>query len=585
MIASTLAGRIERQRLERKDVETLLAAPWCWPAGVKPQAPALKSGPRLPLQTGCAPFVTESDGSVVALWVVGANDQSLLQVALPLSQETLVAVQCAYQAASRLVPTGLGALDWSSAHLARKVDEVALGDQCPRLDLVAGRSLGLAAALAHISRVLGQPHPVHVIAIGDIDATGVVRAVDENGFRAKLEGLRLLAPAITTVLCSNAQGAANAAPGARPQLVAVANLEEACAATWGRPLDAQITDAGTWKRLVREVRIRSFTPSGGGNFAGVARASNAIMRVHAEVLKMEPILLETLQYASAIAQRHINQAPSGDLPVPNALAKGPFAYEALAHWIQHQTDSGSADASEVERSARALVDQWDPIQHVPAHALPVVGALARFFAATGRATEALHLATATAGAFVECDKRSDATHSLSEAFRLAGLMTSAGGFQVAESLWREIQEAPAVAPGAPFVRLSRAKAGCLLGMPTHTWLPDVEALWANRQSAPAAYLGDSAGRLLALTRQERRAQIHETLTRELCDLDADRAWAAAMWLSLMALDKALAENADADATSAAEQVRALNPGLVGRLERTRPTNVPTPAWLARAYPY
>jgi len=565
----------------RPRADALRAGPWCWPPDWDPESVAaaeavtgLDEPP--PTQAGSALLLTVSDvAGAVWLLRVGAADAP----GHPLGPDARTAWGEAAVAIARTAPIlwrSLGASAPPPVELLGLVPRP--GEAASPRRVVDGRSLGLAMALARASAAVGYPLDANVAATATIDPFGAVGPVD--GLALKARTLAEVAPRVTRLLVSASQPEGDLADAREHGLEVITVRSVAEAIDLALPgLDAWFDEAGGDPEQRAELVASLLALALGDRTALVSW--DPVRRAAERALAWpggSPDEEVSLTLVAAIAGRHQGARPQAPLPSDawiRALPP-PARQRAVAHVVQSAADCGAPGAA----AAEALAARFGaPIEDAHPAELMIHGALARLYAVTGRAAEALATQRALAEAWRLRRELADATYPLAEWYRLAGAVGDEGSYRDAVAFEERAPARTPLGPGAAWVTLARARAAAALG---HR--DEALALAANlsdARSAPAhvtlgalrvrAHLGDVS--FEAARERVRSAPVPEPLRHR--------------YALLLALDRACHDGEDVAAEQAVDALAEHEPEPTGHLLRAWPgaPGPPRAAWVRAIYPY
>jgi hypothetical protein len=436
-----VGGRVIRTALAEGSATRLrrpLSRPWCWPVdpGDVARAQALGFAPPSPPLPGHTLAVTLSPRVV---WEVAPGSGGW-----PLVGEAAATAWRAPRVAARALPFA-PALERVAAPTTLGLFDLA-AEAClsPAID---GGSLGLALVLAHASLFLGLPVPADLVALGTVDAAGVVGGVD--GFDEKVDWLRAAAPSVRRLLVG---------PGAPActgfELVGVASAAEAVERVFATATQQMPDDPDTLARAARQLRRTVWTDRPGLlDWAAVARTADAVARrLPAGAARAEAEL------ALAVARRHLG----GDEPLPWPLPAWPWLAErgirlrAVAHVVQSWADAATPCAPHLLAEAAAHLAPAG--ERTDGDAM-LLGALGRAWVAAGDEPRGLRVLGEAVDLWWALEREEDSTHALCEQLRVAALLGERTTVAAAAERAATLQASPAMDPGATaFLALALGQA-------------------------------------------------------------------------------------------------------------------------------
>jgi len=548
--------------------------PWCWSVHAA-------GAPDMPV--GVAPAVTLRGGTV-ALWALtSAPVPSSLSGGLhraALGAEAMASWHAAVLALPRSLPVlwrdlrDLAQQPPVPVHLCSHLAEPGI----ERRDrVVDGGSFGLAFLLQLASRVLSLPLPPDVIASVAIDELGRTSRVD--GLFEKLDGIATLAPRISRVLVAASQHDEVRSSSGRLQLVPVRTAAQALDVVFGDALGIRLAEAGSDDARRRELVDAFFRLALVGR--GAAVDWSPVERGARIALRDWPPAFDDryrLQFAAGVAARHERNA--GEIAVPGSawldMQPAPIRVGVLTHLVQQCADTGTPSPDQIEPYAATQVPKDLGAAFVPQ--LQLAGALARLWAVTGRAADALDMQQRVARAFVAAFEDSQVSFQLSEWFRLSGALGDAEAFARAEAFCSKVDATGGLsASGAPYVRLAQARARVELGQADAETRDRLDTL--SRDLSVPAHVRWSACRWAA--RAWRQAGERTLADERVTAMELERAKAphAARYLLLAEFDAAQAGHGTAEAFL--DRLAALDPGPLTHLRVAYESD----ADIVRFYPY
>lgn len=583
-------GRGAADRAARARLAPVLGlGPWAWPdAGHAGHALAreIAGSTPPPVPVGAIPGLTV-EGRCGFAWILHSDPTR--QPSAELGRSARASWDAAALALPRSVP-----LLWSSVNAAH-ADEPRLQlvatlvehGQAPRCSIVHGPSFGLAFFLLQASRVFHTPLPADLVASAAITDDGRIEPVE--GLPVKIAAARASFPALRRVLVAASQVEDARACAAPLEVIGVASASQALEHVFGGRLVGLLLAEGADAQRRQELAEWFF------RFALVGRGElvdwSPVASAAAEALARWPALSADqrflLAFAQGIAERH--EFNAGALPVPTEAwlrsRPAPLRLQLLAHLVQQAADVGSPAPGEL--AALLATFRQPDIHEGHPMAWRVEGAWARLLAVTGRPTEALERQRRLAHAYFGSLLYADVSFPLTEWFRLAGALGDRTALAAADDMRQRLLPLGAFgAQGRAYVELARARASLLLSSPPSEASLGVVRSLAN-QPAMAHHVRWAAARVLLRVVGRDAAEAEETLS-ALAEAAAspDRRvhHAARVATALIALDTALDHGGTSAAAAACDAMRALEPGLVGHLERAAASGERAAA-VARFYPY
>jgi hypothetical protein len=519
-------------------------------------------------------------GGTVSLWALSSEPHPPSLHRATLGPEAIASWETAVLALPRSLPVlwrdlrEFAGQPPTPIHLCSHLVEPAIER---REFVVDGGSFGLAFLLQLASRVLSLPLPGDLIASVAIDGLGRTSRVD--GLAAKLEGIDALAPRIVRVLVAASQHEEVRGSAGRLELVPVRTAAQALDLVFGEALGARLADAGSDDARRRELVDAFFRLALVGR--GAAVDWSPVERGARIALQKWPPAFDDryrLQFAAGVAGRHERNA--GEIPVPGPAwldaQPEPIRVGVLTHLVQQSADTGTPPPAEIEPYAVTLVPKDLGSAYVPQ--LKLAGALARLWAVTGRAAEALDLQQRVARAFVAIFEESEVSFQLSEWFRLAGALGDAEAFERAEAFLARLEATGGVsAAGRPYLELARARAAVDLGRADAAVRDRLDTM--SRDLTVPAHVRWSACRWAA--RAWRQAGQPARADARLVDMELERTKAphADRYLMLAEFDAAVGRAGSAQAFL--DRLAALDPGPLTHLRAA----YESPADIVRFYPY
>jgi hypothetical protein len=448
--------------------------------------------------------------------------------------------------------------------------------------VVDGGSFGLAFLLHLASRVLSLPCPPDILASVAIDELGRASRVD--GLPQKLAGIAEMDPQITRVLVAAPQHEeVGAAAAGRLQLVPVRTAAQALEIVFGEALGTRLAEAGSDDARRRELVDAFFRLALVGR--GAAVDWSPVERGAAIALREWPMAFDDryrLQFAAGIAARHERNA--GEVVLPGSAwldsQPAPIRVAILTHLVQQCADTGTPPVADIEPFAARQLPADLGSAFVPQ--LKLAGAVARLWAVTGRAADALEMQQRVARAFVAIFEEGEVSFQLSEWFRLSGALEDADAFAAADALLARLDTIGCMsAAGKPYVELSRARARVQLGTLDRAVAERLDRL-SSDLSVPA-HVRWSAHRWVVrawrgLGEKDRAAEGLSDMLR-----NGRTVPHALRYLVLAGLDADILEHRAAaeDVRAGIARLRDLDPGPMGHLEAA----YREPADIIRFYPY
>jgi hypothetical protein len=584
--------------LDPSEVRRFRRGPWCWPW--PEQADRLERARRLvgadepSLVPGQVLLLTVSEANGAALWSFPAVAGEPPSETRGFTEVTARVWKDACSALPRSLP-----FLWESLSRARDVPLLAAEvGRVPRegrtgaLDpVLAGDSFGLSLVLSLASRALDEPIPEDVAASARIDAFGLTHPVGE--IADKVAALLCLGPRVRRLLvavenAAEAQDVADALGGAL-RVTPVRSVLEALRHCLGSRLELALVEAGRSPEERTELVDSLYRLAVGGrhqvlDWTPVHRAAGHALERWGDSLSADE--RTRLELARAIAARHENNQGALPLPDPHWLTSLPLLsrLDVVTQLVEQAADTGTPSAEETEVLALPLLPPRE--ERLESH-LRLAGALARLWAVTGRARQALALQEATARAWIDSGRVAPSSFPLAEAFRLAAALADRQALGRAEGLRRMVEKHGGLdESGATFVRLARCRA--LLSLKAEG--PD-ERAWVQRMAEsehiPSHARWSAIRWLIWLIDHERlegdaSASLDALAAR--AQSDANDAIAARKYLALVHLDRAIRLGDAVGADDAVTRLAQLEPGLVRQILRDIPPQ-DRGAHLSRFYPY
>jgi hypothetical protein len=576
-LTARFLDRHERAKLAR----VLGAGPWCWPREDDPpaleraRAAAGRHDPPPP-RPGTALLVAVDERSESLWWRdPAAPGRDAAEGIVGFGGEARRSWDLASPLVSRSVP-----VLWRSVAAAHARPPLArhLAPLCrrgataiPKAEL-DGPSFGLSLFLALASEVLEVAADPAAAASATIDASGRLGPVDE--LPRKIRAVAKACPRIARFFvfhdqAAEARRAADAA-GRPIEIVPVRTVAEAV----GHALPGlRAVLAARWRELSTARRAefaRSFFRFALGPRAAVVDWEP--VAAAAEVMLEEPgrdlddDTRRALDCARRIALRHAGNQGTPPIADEGWLARvpQPFRLDLVAQIVQQAADTARTDEEAAHAEALARRHLVPAIDAFEGH-LRIQGALARLLAVTGRPEEALDLAAAAAGGWLERGHADEVSHPLCLWIRLAGDLVRPAAFEAALDTVEEARTLGSLGGAAAgYVRLARGRALIRLGRPAEA-RPLLAAV-AEDTTLPD-HLHLSAGRWLARTREANGSGAPVGALQGSEPLPGARESVRRRYRALLDLDRAVAAGNEPEAAGALDRLRALQPGIVGLLER------------------
>ncbi|BCS35944.1 hypothetical protein TBR22_A51790 [Luteitalea sp. TBR-22] len=434
---------------------------------------------------------------------------------------------------------------------------------------IDGPSFGLAFGLALASRILDCAVPGDVIATATLDATGRVGPV--GGLAQKLRAVGRMAPSVRRVLVAAAQQAEaqrHAAP--HVEVIGVSHAAAAIDAVFGRRLAARLVEAGDQVERREELtgsffRLALMGSEGLVDWRPVRRGARLALDRWKDLGADARYRLE---FAEAVAARHVDNGGRADLPPPGWLdgQPRPIRVQVVAHLVQQCADAGTPVVAAIEPIAASLLDH--PIAESSPAELRLRGAVARLLAVTGRPDEARRLQEQVALAFAAIYADQDVAYPLAEWARLAGVLGDVEALARAERAHDRARSSGGYRGLGPrYVDLALVK-GALLVDPT-----DAQA----RRRALALGTDPTLPDTLRWSALRWAGGGRAALERATAEGDP----VAGRQLVLARLDEAVRAGDPAAVESAMRVLARYDPGPVGHLRRAGASS----SDIARLYPY
>lgn len=474
---------------ERDALACALTSSWCWPADPGLAAAARQHGfapPERPL-AGQSLLLSWRPGGQISLWRLAASEAAEGAGGAQCHSAVLVddaarTLELAEKLAARDLPLApvlpdrplLSSLaepaDWRVQFLARH----PWGG--PGVEHVLDRSsFGLAMLLAAASRLLDTPLPGDLCALASLRPDGSLDCVGE--LEAKLAALVAWAPGIRRVLVQKAQQEEACGTlerlGARDvQVLAVADLRGALPRAFP---DLPQTIARHWPDAAATCRAAHQL------FQGVVVRRSHVLLDHRGVAATAAELLGRLAaeegseaaaargraaFARDVARRHLGDEALLSWPEDAWLHSfpRPVRLSILAHVVQSAADSDQGrERDYAERALRWVAPPGE--EHL--QDLMLLGAVGRALAAVrDHRTGLAHLERALAG-YLAQDALHEATHALSEALRVLGILGVPDAVERSLQRWLPaLEREPLCDPvSLAFVRLAAGRALLQVGRP------------------------------------------------------------------------------------------------------------------------
>jgi len=217
--------------------------------------------------------------------------------------------------------------------------------------------------------------------------------------------------------------------------------------------------------------------------------------------------------------------------------------------------------------------------------LKLEGALARLWAVTGRAEQALAAQATLAPALAALLEYAETSFPLSEWFRLAGALGRTEAFAGAAEFHARVVELGGLgAEGTAYVDLARARARVALGIADGSDPARVLVDLAARGDVPGHVRWSAARWALAAGAGSAAARIEREI-RETAAGGGRDALAARKFVALVDLDRAVQADRAQDAHAAVATLQSLEPGLLRHLAGWAPAGEAVARHVARFYPY
>lgn len=574
---------------------SLAAGPWCWPdpENVRAFDLAVRA-------TGCSspppPRVATTigvtvDGACGFVWMIDGSSESSATTHAELGDTSRHSWSSAALALPQSVPLLWTSVSSAHSHEPRLVRLGAfLGSPGvePTCQVVRGPSFGLAFLLVLASRVFNFPLPGDVVATAAIGQDGSVDGVE--GLLTKINAIAGLLPHARRLLVASSQeeDGRKLADG-RLEVVGVRNASHALEIVFQEQLASLLLQEGTNIKRRQELAewFFRFCLSGRSELVDWSPVSAAA----AQALSwpdLSPDQRFMLGFARGVAERHERNA--GTIPTPSVdwlLARpAPLRTQLVAHLVQHVADVGQPSWDEVEPlvglvKARNVRDA-QPMQ------LRVEGSVARLWAITGRALDAMQRQEELAIIYLESLLYGEVSFPLAEWFRLAGVLGSRDSFARAEQMRLAVDGLGGFGlSGSVYVALSRARAVCRLDLPDcGNALEDLLQI-AQGRSVPQHIKWAAARCVLRaemLSDHERaRCAVRDALIFAAGQPDPRRRHAATVNLALVELDVAIASERVSDCATAIDRISEVEPGILNHLRGAAAGDLAR--YVALHYPY
>ncbi|MBO6940932.1 MAG: hypothetical protein JJ863_38510 [Deltaproteobacteria bacterium] len=456
-------------------------------------------------------------------------------------------------------------------------------------ETIEGRSLGVAAAIAHVSLLSDEPGPTDVLASATLDGEGRVGAVE--GLRAKLEVIRDWAPGVRRFLVaepqvSEAKRLASAVGLPDLELIPVSHIDEVVShafptlfadlrTRWqANPSEADRAARGLFELALGNTHLLQDWEG----FALTARAVASAAR--------DPEARRLGDLAATIAERHIGRAK------PIALGEDwwrerrrPVRMRLLAHSVQAAADAVEDDWRAVADQARA--ELLEPLDQSRGDFM-LLGALGRAHAAWHDwDTAAADLRAAIDGWF-EIGEHAAASFPACELVRV---LSDTGRKDELEQLLgdqvRRLRNEPKLDVGSQgFLTVAIVRALVQTGQAERA-LDEYEG-FAQRLAATRWHVQGSMARwrALALDRVGEEAAAEKARVRA-TEIAAQGAASSGFVAALVRLDRGLRDGAANECEAALEQLCVVPRGAkdIARIEKAVGVASPLPEAIARFWRY
>lgn len=456
------------QPYELSAARFVLEAPWCWPVDPVLVAAAREMTGRDKCQA-LAPgesCLVSVDGERATLWRWTQAWRKLSHV--PLADDDARTNMNAWNLAGRCVPLIAVSRGWPAPRppefRALKIETLGPGKD---ERVLTGESFGLALALSYVSVLLDLPVSSDVIALAELDHSGMTRTV--GGVRQKLAVVDAHALGVSKVLVHPdhqddvRRWSSNIAP------VPVRSLRDAIAYMWPRANEEM---RARWRDVKVATRISaSLYRIALGNSRDVfdwrpIAASGSLL---SESLAADPVECRKARFTTDTAKRHMGPverplaweelATLRSLPEPEWL-------QTVAHYVQAWADSGASAEDCIAASELAMREVPSSQRH-STH-LMLMGAIGRALAAAGRYERAIEVLR---GAIVEWRRLYEpdqASFPLCELIRLHGISGAIADLETAiadDVAWVRDPDAKLSDMSATFLALAVGRALIVLDQP------------------------------------------------------------------------------------------------------------------------
>ncbi|MDP3719500.1 MAG: hypothetical protein Q8T13_17195 [Acidobacteriota bacterium] len=456
--------------------------------------------------------------------------------------------------------------------------------------MVRGSSFGLAFLLVLASRVFNVPLPGHLAASAAIADDGSLHAVD--GLALKINSIVGILPRVTTLIVAAPQEEeARRLSAGRLEIIGASSASHTLEVVFGERLVELLLAEGTTaprRQQLAEWFFR-FSLVGRGELVDWSPVAAAAARALDSWQHLTEDQKFKLGFARGVAERH--ELNSGSIPVPSVdwllTRPAPLRTHIVSHLVQQVADVGQPTWSEVEPLV-GLVRAAN-VRDGQVMQLRVEGAIARLWAVTGRAADALARQEELACAYFDSLLYDEVSFPLAEWFRLSGALGDCESFYRAEVLRSAVEAVGGLGlDGSAYVELSHARAWCLLRTVGREIGLQRLSLMAQGHSAPQHVKWAAARCVLRSDRVEADEALSSTiraaLTHAAADPDRRRRHSAAVNLVLVELDEAIAANSTSGATASINRISALEPGLMQHL-RLGAIGKDLATHVALCYPY
>lgn len=516
---------------------------------------------------------------------LGVTEELALGRAVALEPGAHRAFEDAMSAVGHLLPA---TLDSDVALGFRRVAESALdldARSAATMLRYDGASFGGALGLAVLARRLGRGIDDTVYISATVDSDGKLGPVE--GMESKVAGLASLTaggPVVTLIVAAEqavlADGLAEVNPGV--ELVPARTLAAAAEIAFGASDFDELLLGRIAPHEREAMAMRWFRDVVGRRSLGQWPALRRFLSRAAIEWELPRQGRCALALARDIAWRNEANGRGADLSFEDVrwfLSSLPMGLrlKCKSQLIQQSTDTDAWPVDWVEH----IVEQYRGSSARDLHGdeLELAGAVGRWMGTGGFAEDACQLALELAEVHVEVEDYSELSRPLSEAFRLAGVTGDVARWDRCVMLARRAQRSDLVTRS--WTALSAARGAWWLGrlQDARDWLDSIPATQiANKR------LGAELRALILRFRVHCGLAESTSLSEGWFD-DAVGARDAEI-ARLLYLIERLDDPPVVD--SAIESLRALEPGLVRRLERAwtgRRTVMPLAEWIARFYPY